>query len=411
MTHAVERVRVDRRAKVVGDVDRQVGSVAEDRFRELGEPRRNVDLGRHHPDRVGLEPGEVEQAVDEVDEPSRLLGEHASELAALFVGELVLALVQRADRPVDGAGRGAQLVRGERDELALQLVQASQLPVLDRLLEKAGDQGAEGGQQVDLGLVEEESLCTLVAGHEAETAAVSAERHDHEGAEPEVARDLLRYRFLGARILDVHGPARGERPRERAEVPDGERRRQRTDLVHRQPVAGEGHERRGVGQEADDPDSLKGEAAGDRGARTLQHRTRAKLAARQSAGEAVQRLELGGFGGTGHVVRAKRGPQVPECTEARASVDGSAEAKLRVEPRDLEDPQHLPVGANDHDLRPGGAHLLPGLDQSAEHRRVDEGGVRQVDDDPGSADATAVASSRCTSGRLWRSDSPKRLIT
>ena len=49
-------------------------------------------------------------------------------------------------------------MRGERDELALQFVEATQLAVLDRLLEETGDQRPERGQQVDLGLVEKKTL-------------------------------------------------------------------------------------------------------------------------------------------------------------------------------------------------------------------------------------------------------------
>ena len=279
-----------------------VGAAVEDGARQLYEPGTNVDCGRRQPDRVGLQPGEVEQAVHQVDESRRLLGEHAPQLAALLVRKLVLALVQRPHRPVDRASRGTQFMRGERDELALQFVEATQLAVLDRLLEETGDQRPERGQQVDLGLVEKKTLRALVAGHEAEAAAVRGERHDHEGPQPEVPRDPLRHRRLGARILDVHGAPRGERPRERAEMPNGKRRRQRPDLIHRQAVACEGHERRRVGQEADDADALKAEAAGNRSTRALEHGPRTELSARKGTGEAVQRLELCGFGWAGHVV-------------------------------------------------------------------------------------------------------------
>ena len=67
-------------------------------------------------------------------------------------------------------------------------------------------------------------------------------------------------------------------------------------------MAGEGHKRRRVWKEADDADALKAEAAGNCSTCALEHGTRAELSARESAGEAVQRLELCGFGWAGHVV-------------------------------------------------------------------------------------------------------------
>src|SRR5215218_4557329 len=285
--HAVEGLRIDCRAQAIGNVDRHVGAALEDGARQLYEPGTNVNRGRRHPDRVGLQPGKVEQAVDQVDESRRLLCEHATQLAALLIRKLVLALVQRPHRPVDRASRRTQLVGGERDELALQFVEATQLAVLDRLLEETGDESPERGQQVDLGLVENKTLSALVAGHEAEAAAVRGERHDHEGAQPEVPCDPLWHRRLGARILDVHGAPRGERPRERAEMPNWKRRRQRSDLLHRQAVACEGHEGRRFGQKADDADALKAEAAGNCSTRALKHGTRTELSARKSAGEAM----------------------------------------------------------------------------------------------------------------------------
>ena len=75
----------------------------------------------------------------------------------------------------------------------------------------------------------------------------------------------------------------------------------------------EGHERRRVGQKADDADALKAEAAGNRSTRALEHGTRTELSARKGAGEAVQRLELCSFGWAGHVVVQRIRPQAFEC--------------------------------------------------------------------------------------------------
>ena len=124
-------------------------------------------------------------------------------------------------------------MRRECGELALQLVQAAQLSVLDRPLEEGGDQRAERGQEVDLRRVEREVRAALVARQEAETASLADERHDHERPDPEPARDLLGDRVLAVRILDEHRTARRERILERAELRDWERRRKRAELGRR----------------------------------------------------------------------------------------------------------------------------------------------------------------------------------
>ena len=95
---------------------------------------------------------------------------------SLLRRELVAAHVERLGRAVDRRDGRAELVRRERRELSLQLVQAPELAVRDRLLEERRDERAEGRQQVDLPTVEHEGLAALVARHEAEAAALAEER-------------------------------------------------------------------------------------------------------------------------------------------------------------------------------------------------------------------------------------------
>ena len=64
-------------------------------------------------------------------------------------------------------------MRGERRELALQLVQPPKLSVRYRLLQEGRDQRPEGAEQVELGGVEVEALAALVAGHEAQAAPLA----------------------------------------------------------------------------------------------------------------------------------------------------------------------------------------------------------------------------------------------
>ena len=183
-------------------------------------------------------------------------------------------------------------MRRECGELALELVQSAELALLDRLLEERGDEGPERRQQVDLRRVERERAAALVAREKAEAAALADERHDDEGADPEVAGELVGERALARGIVDEHRAARRERAPEGVEVRDGKGGRQRPRLRRGEAEAGERHERRRLRDVAHDADALEGEAVRNRLARALEHRARAELATRERAGERVKRLEL-----------------------------------------------------------------------------------------------------------------------
>ena len=142
---------------------------------------------------VGLEAREVEQVLDELEEALRLLRQHAAQLVTLLRRQVGLTFVERPHRAVDRRGRSPELVRGERRELALQLVQPPQVALLDRPLEERGDERAERRQQLDLRLVEREDLAALIARQEAETPPVADQRHDDERADAEAAGDSLRH--------------------------------------------------------------------------------------------------------------------------------------------------------------------------------------------------------------------------
>ena len=178
--------------------------------------------------------------------------------------------------------------------------------MLDRPLEKRGNQRAEGGQQVDLRRVQRKDLATLVTGQESETAPVADKRNDHERANPEPARDLLRDRPSAGRFLDVRRPAGRKRSLERAEVCDREGRRKSGQLGRCQAVPRERDDRRGLRDITDDPDPLEPEAACNSGARTLEHCTRPELSSRQRARQYVEGLELD-MRLAGHVTRRRHG--------------------------------------------------------------------------------------------------------
>ena len=75
--------------------------------------RAPVDL-----DVVGLDPRDVEQVVDEVDESIGRFEDDVDELA-LALGHALGRALEQLDEPLDRGQRAAQLVRGGRDELAL----------------------------------------------------------------------------------------------------------------------------------------------------------------------------------------------------------------------------------------------------------------------------------------------------
>src|SRR5262249_11174695 len=154
---------------------------------------------------------EVEKVLDQLEETLRLLGQHPPELRQLRRLELLLARIQCPNGAVDGGDGSAKLVRRQCRELALQLVEAPELTVLDRLLEERGDQRAKRRQEIDLRCVEREGLAALVAGHDPEAATLAEKRHDDERADPESLGDFLGDRLLAVRILDEDRVARRER--------------------------------------------------------------------------------------------------------------------------------------------------------------------------------------------------------
>src|SRR5439155_2734412 len=108
------------------------------------------DLNRlgTNPDRLCLEAGKIEQVVDELPQAVAVVVEDAAEIADLLVFQLTAAQVQRGADPVDDGRGGSQLVRGERDEVRLQLVEAAKLLLREGALEERGHQGADRPQQL-----------------------------------------------------------------------------------------------------------------------------------------------------------------------------------------------------------------------------------------------------------------------
>jgi len=92
--------------------------------RVLGHPRDDfardrADVGRpeREPERPGFEPSDVQEVVDDVDQPLGLGRDVAEEGAPLFGGKVDVGPEQRLGEAVDGRERRAQLMRDRRDEV------------------------------------------------------------------------------------------------------------------------------------------------------------------------------------------------------------------------------------------------------------------------------------------------------
>ena len=94
---------------------------------DLLDRRAQVAAARLDLELAGLDPRDVEQVVDEVDEAVGRLQRDLDELLLALGEVVVLGRLQQLDEALDRRQRAAQLVRGGRDEVALGLLQARAL--------------------------------------------------------------------------------------------------------------------------------------------------------------------------------------------------------------------------------------------------------------------------------------------
>src|SRR5215212_514861 len=131
---------------------------------------------RSYADRLGLEPREVEQLLDELAQALALAEEGAPKLVDLVFAQLPASQVERCADPVDGRRRTSQLVRGEGNEVRLQLVETTQLVVCEGGLEKGRHQGADRPQQLSDVRIQLERFSASVGRQEADAPTVAQER-------------------------------------------------------------------------------------------------------------------------------------------------------------------------------------------------------------------------------------------
>jgi hypothetical protein len=192
--HALEHDAVAEERHVAVDVDldaaaRRRGGLLE----QVAQPER---LRRHgHPRGVGA--GEVEELLDEAAQPDGLRPRGLLELVA-DPGRELGSRAQRLERAVHGGGRRAQLVRGDRDEVELHLVELAGRVMELRALDRDGDAVSYELEQVDVVRGE-------LARHErahvehADDVAVGDERNAEQRLDPLLPQERVEH----VRVVDV----------------------------------------------------------------------------------------------------------------------------------------------------------------------------------------------------------------
>src|SRR5439155_6894181 len=160
---ALEDGAVEDGLEVVGSPDLDLGGApvagGGDELFDLGSDRKRDGVDR---DPLRLEPGEVEKLIDEPTHTLGLRTERIVQFSAVVFREPVSEPVERADHAVDARDRRAELVRGEGDEVRLQLIRAFELEPLfaltdeePRAVERQACEGAERLKELDLVASEE----------------------------------------------------------------------------------------------------------------------------------------------------------------------------------------------------------------------------------------------------------------
>ena len=130
-------------------------STASDSRQRTVDDVRQRGLQHHRPrldvDRARVEPRQVEQVLEQPAQALALLDADPEQLVPQLVRQLLAAIGERLEDPVDGRGRGPQLVRGDGDEVQLQLVELHQLLVHARALDR--DRHPLGDELKELDLV------------------------------------------------------------------------------------------------------------------------------------------------------------------------------------------------------------------------------------------------------------------
>jgi hypothetical protein len=160
-------------------------------------------------------------------------------------------------------------VRGQRDEVALELVEPDHLVVTDRLLEEGGGERSDGFEQREVVLRNRESPAGAVGAESAEASPGIHQRQGENGANAELFDDLDRRVRVRARVLDEDDlPALD---RAVGEQPGAEVSREPPQLLEVQTVRGHRLDVVAVLQIAKDRGSLEPEGLRDAHADPLEN--------------------------------------------------------------------------------------------------------------------------------------------
>ena len=133
---ALEHERVDDGGEILGDVELDPSDAGRAPWTTSRERGLQHDRPRLDGDRARVETREVEQLLEQPPQPLALLDPDAEQLVAQLLGQLRAAVGERLEDAVDGGRRRAQLVRGDGDEVQLELVELDQLLVQLRALDR-----------------------------------------------------------------------------------------------------------------------------------------------------------------------------------------------------------------------------------------------------------------------------------
>src|SRR5438105_10841350 len=151
-----------------------------------------------------LDPGKIEQLLDEPGEPGALLVEGLLQLLRDLGREVAGPAAQRRRRAVDGGGRRPQLMRRERDEAVPGLVEPAQLLVEDRALHPERGPLRRSLEELDVLRAEAARLERTDVDH-ADDAVTRDQRGAEERLDPLLAQERVQHVGV-VDVLDRHRP-------------------------------------------------------------------------------------------------------------------------------------------------------------------------------------------------------------
>jgi len=124
---SVEYERVDNSSQVVRDSQLDLVGRRQRAFDDIRQNGLQHDRPRLDCDGARVESRQVEQLLEQPAEPLALLDPDAKQLLLQFVRQRAAAAGQGLEHPVDGSRGRPELVRGDGDEVELELIELDEL--------------------------------------------------------------------------------------------------------------------------------------------------------------------------------------------------------------------------------------------------------------------------------------------